>query len=260
MACLISQGSPAGSMINLCIARLFLRSNLCSGDDPSQGRRDFPPPSPQAGRNGQNHARGKPKIGVVFWGVHMVNDEGDMGWCQNWWGGYIISPEKKGFPIPFKLTPQPHASPTHSLAHSLTHSPNKTRTNKTTQTNKQTSKQADILSGHISGAPGFAGRLQVRRDVGGPPAAGFGQRRGWPRVLPGVRAGRTGAEGIRSQSQTSLPPWLGSLFWRFLGVIKVRKWGCFPLTHHFGGDFDPGKIRGPAWASGRSCLREGSFS
>ena len=22
---------------------------------------------------------------------------------------------------------------------------------------------------------------------------------------------------------------------RFLGVIKVSKWGCFPLTHHSGG-------------------------
>ena len=22
------------------------------------------------------------------------------------------------------------------------------------------------------------------------------------------------------------------------GVIKVSKWGCFPLTHHLGGDFD----------------------
>ena len=29
------------------------------------------------------------------------------------------------------------------------------------------------------------------------------------------------------------------------GVIKVRKCGCFPLTHHLGGDFDHGKIMRP---------------
>ena len=28
-------------------------------------------------------------------------------------------------------------------------------------------------------------------------------------------------------------------------VIKVIKWGCFPLTHHLGGDFDHGKIMRP---------------
>ena len=39
---------------------------------------------------------------------------------------------------------------------------------------------------------------------------------------------------------------LGSSFWPFLGVITVRKWGCFPLTHHLGGDFDHGRIMRPA--------------
>ena len=29
------------------------------------------------------------------------------------------------------------------------------------------------------------------------------------------------------------------------GVIKVRKCGCFPLTHHLGGDFDHGEIMRP---------------
>ena len=28
--------------------------------------------------------------------------------------------------------------------------------------------------------------------------------------------------------------------------IKVRKWSCFPLTRHLGGDFDHGKIMRPA--------------
>ena len=38
---------------------------------------------------------------------------------------------------------------------------------------------------------------------------------------------------------------LGPPFPRFLGVIKVRPWGCFPLTQHSGGDFDHGKIVRP---------------
>ena len=25
------------------------------------------------------------------------------------------------------------------------------------------------------------------------------------------------------------------------------KWGCVPLTHHLGGDFDHGKLMGPVW-------------
>ena len=28
-------------------------------------------------------------------------------------------------------------------------------------------------------------------------------------------------------------------------IIKVKQWGCFPLTHHLGGDFDHGKIMRP---------------
>ena len=31
----------------------------------------------------------------------------------------------------------------------------------------------------------------------------------------------------------------------FLGVVNVRKWGCFPSTHHLGGDFDSGEIIRP---------------
>ena len=40
---------------------------------------------------------------------------------------------------------------------------------------------------------------------------------------------------------------LGSFFCLFLGlsVIKVRNWGYF--LHHFRGDFDQGKITGPAF-------------
>ena len=30
-------------------------------------------------------------------------------------------------------------------------------------------------------------------------------------------------------------------------VIKVRKWGCSPLTHYFGGDFDHDKIMRPVF-------------
>ena len=38
---------------------------------------------------------------------------------------------------------------------------------------------------------------------------------------------------------------LGSIYLTVLGVIKVSKWGRFPLTHHVGGDFDHGKIMRP---------------
>ena len=38
--------------------------------------------------------------------------------------------------------------------------------------------------------------------------------------------------------------------------VKVRTWGCFPLTHHLGGDFDHGKITRPAVSSEIKVLCE----
>ena len=50
---------------------------------------------------------------------------------------------------------------------------------------------------------------------------------------------------MASPNREPLTSVLGSFFWLFLGVVKVRKCGCFPLTHHLGGDFDHGKIMRP---------------
>ena len=42
----------------------------------------------------------------------------------------------------------------------------------------------------------------------------------------------------------------------FRGVIKVRHWGGFPLTHHLGDDFDIGKIMGPVILLHEMCLQD----
>ena len=58
--------------------------------------------------------------------------------------------------------------------------------------------------------------------------------------------GKKGAESSRQLGMAEL----GSLCLLFLGVIKVRNCGCFPLTHHLESDLDHGKLMRPA--EGRS--------
>ena len=52
--------------------------------------------------------------------------------------------------------------------------------------------------------------------------------------------------------------WLGGLVCHylglFLGVVKVRNWGGFPVNHHTWGDFDSGKIMAPVWVVVFVCL------
>ena len=38
--------------------------------------------------------------------------------------------------------------------------------------------------------------------------------------------------------------------------VKVRNWGCFPLTHHFRADFDHGKIMRPGESFGTKAGRD----
>ena len=60
-----------------------------------------------------------------------------------------------------------------------------------------------------------------------------------------------GSPGIRTQTSFNPRVVLGSLFSRFLGMIKVVEngFGCLPLTQHLEGDVEHGTIMRPVPSS-----------